>query len=160
MHNIQTNQQTSEKINRYRAPSLSPRDQVGAFMYSHLTNLMETSSPLKQDIKQLVQDLQLNRLFEANPIKFSRNYEKSAFLRSLNLGGQVESNVIFSSQSPVPRSVSANLTVDLFGHSVNLLELGARLEGVEYLIETLQLDFSGNSKDKSARVGFILSGCG
>ena len=29
-----------------------------------------------------------------------------------------------------------NMTVDLFGNSVNLFEIGGRVEGLEYLIET------------------------
>ena len=30
----------------------------------------------------------------------------------------------------------ANLTVDLFGQSINLLEVGGRIEGLEYFLET------------------------
>lgn len=45
--------------------------------------------------------------------------------------------MIWSSKSYVPRSAMMNLTVDLFGHSVNLLEVGGRVEGVEHLIESL-----------------------
>ncbi|XP_070194611.1 uncharacterized protein [Littorina saxatilis] len=125
--------------------------QVGSFIWSHLSNLKETSSPLKQEVKQMLQDIQMKKLFDLNPLKFSRNYEKSAFLRMINSGLQAESDVIWSAESPLPRSVSANLTFDLFGHSVNLLEIGGRLEGVDYLIETLQANIFGDGKDKSAK---------
>lgn len=100
----------------------------------------------------MLQDIQMKKLFDLNPLKFSRNYEKSAFLRMINSGLQAESDVIWSTESPLPRSVSANLTFDLFGHSVNLLEIGGRLEGVDYLIETLQANIFGDGKDKSAKV--------
>ena len=129
---------------------------MGSFIWSHLSNLKETSNPFKQDVKQMLKDIELKKMFDLNPIKFSRNYEKSVFLRMLNSGLQTESNVIWSTDSPLPRSISANLTVDLFGHSINLLEIGGRLEGVEYLIETVQTNFFGNGKDKSSKVGFSL----
>ena len=54
----------------------------------------------------------------------------------LNAGAMVESNVIFSSRSFVPRSAMVNITVDLFGQSMNLLEVGGRVEGLEYLLES------------------------
>lgn len=38
-------------------------------------------------------------------------------------GGSYESNVIFSPKSYLPRSAMFNLTVDLFGESVNVLEV-------------------------------------
>lgn len=125
---------------------------MGSFIWSHLSNLKETSSPFKQDVKQMLKDIELKKMFDLNPIKFSRNYEKSVFLRMLNSGLQTESNVIWSTDSPLPRSISANLTVDLFGHSINLLEIGGRLEGVEYLIETVQTSFFWDGKDKPYKV--------
>ena len=35
----------------------------------------------------------------------------------------------------MPRSASLNLTVDMFGQSVNLLEFGGRAQGLESIIE-------------------------
>lgn len=58
------------------------------------------------------------------------------FWQSLNAGGTIESNVIFTPASALPRSAMFNLTVDMFGHSVNLLELGMRMDGIEsYLLK-------------------------
>ncbi|XP_046338509.2 uncharacterized protein LOC124119888 [Haliotis rufescens] len=109
--------------------------QVGAFVWSHLTNLMETSSPQKQTIRRILQDKTLGRKFDLSRLKHSRNYEVSVFMEKFNTGAMLESNVIFSNKSAIPRSAMFNMTVDLFGNSLNLFELGGRMEGVEYLIE-------------------------
>lgn len=47
----------------------------------------------------------------------------------------MESNFIWSQNSFVPRSLSLNLTVDLFGKSINLIEFGTRIQGIESLLE-------------------------
>ncbi|XP_071088621.1 uncharacterized protein [Haliotis cracherodii] len=110
-------------------------NQVGSFVWSHLTNLMETSSPQKQTIRRILEDKTLGRTFDLSTLKYSRNYEGSLFLEKFNTGAMLESNVIFSDKSFFPRSAMLNMTVDLFGNSLNLFELGGRMEGVEYLIE-------------------------
>jgi hypothetical protein len=38
-------------------------------------------------------------------------------------GGNYESNVIFSPKSYLPRSATLNVTVDLFGESINIFEV-------------------------------------
>ncbi|KAK3093078.1 hypothetical protein FSP39_010780 [Pinctada imbricata] len=111
-------------------------NQVGSFVWSHLTNLMETSNPLKQEVRSIIEDETLKKEFDLDKRKFSRNYEWSFFLDKLNTGASVESNMIWSSKSFIPRSLMANLTVDLFGQSINLLEVGGRIEGLEYFLET------------------------
>ncbi|KAI9556281.1 hypothetical protein GHT06_018855 [Daphnia sinensis] len=113
-----------------------PVNQIGSFVWTHLTNLQETSSPSKQVVRQLLATEFLRNKFNTDARKFSRNLEASSYWHDLNVGGTVESNVIFSSQSYLPRSASLNLTLDLFGESVNLIELGARLEGFESLVES------------------------
>ncbi|XP_069127420.1 uncharacterized protein [Argopecten irradians] len=110
-------------------------NQVGSFVWTHLTNLMETSDPTKQDIRAILEDEVLQREFDMDRRKFSRNYETSYFSEKFNLGGSMESNLVWSPKSFVPRSLMANLTVDLFGHSYNLLEVGGRAEGLEHLLE-------------------------
>ncbi|XP_046557707.1 uncharacterized protein LOC124266910 isoform X2 [Haliotis rubra] len=109
--------------------------QVGSFVWSHLTNLMETSSPQKQTIRRILEDKTLGKNFDLSTLKYSRNYEGSLFLEKYNTGAMLESNVIFSDKSALPRSAMFNMTVDLFGSSLNLFEVGGRVEGVEYLIE-------------------------
>lgn len=111
-------------------------NQVGSFIWSHLTNLMETSDPHKQGIRSILEDEILAKDFDSDKRKFSRNYEGSFFIDKLNLGAKSESNLIWSPKSFIPRSAMLNLTVDVFGHAVNLIEIGGRVEGLEYFLET------------------------
>ena len=110
-------------------------NQVGSFIWTHLTNLMETSDLHKQNVKMILEDAALKKEFDMDKRKFSRNIEKSVFFESINTGAKVESNLVWSSKSFIPRSAMLNLTVDLFGSSMNLLEVGGRIEGMEYLME-------------------------
>ena len=105
-------------------------------MWSHLTNLMETSDRHKQYIREILEDQDLQKEFDLDKRKFSRNYEGSLFIEKLNTGAKVEGDLIWSQKSFLPRSAMFNLTVDLFGYSVNLLELGGRSEGLEFFMES------------------------
>ena len=105
-------------------------NQVGSFIWTHLTNLMETANPLKQDVRRILQDVELKR-------KFSRNIEMSVFSKLINVGGMAEGNLIWSEKSFIPRAASLNMTVELFGESVNLVEIGVRAQGMEMMLEKL-----------------------
>jgi len=48
----------------------------------------------------------------------------------------VDSNVIWSGRSFLPRSASLNLSVNIMGEEMNLFEVGARVEGLETLLES------------------------
>jgi len=106
-------------------------------VWTHLTNLMETSDRHKQDIRAILEDEYFKKEFDLDKRKFSRNYEGSFFLDAVNTGAKLEGDVIWSAKSFIPRSSMVNLTVDLFGHSVNLFEMGGRVEGLEYILESL-----------------------
>jgi hypothetical protein len=112
-------------------------NQVGSFIWTHLTNLQETSSPLKSKIREIVENAELKKQFDMDKRKFSRNVELSSYSELLNVGANLESNLIWSASSFVPRSAMVNLTVDMFGQSVNLLEVGGRVQGIEDLLEKL-----------------------
>ena len=62
----------------------------------------------------------------------------------------MDGNLVFSQESYVPRSAMVNLTVSLFGESLNLFEVGARAEGFENMIE----DFFGESAKRPILNGF------
>jgi len=131
-----------------------PVNQVGSFVWTHLTNIRETSDLHKQTIRKILEDQTLRKQFNLDKTKFSRNFEGSFFSDSLNTGAKVESNVVFSPKSYIPRSAMLNLTFDLFGESVNLLEVGGRVEGLERLVENYfgpKGYFSNNLKDGRVR---------
>ncbi|XP_060807756.1 uncharacterized protein LOC106135284 [Amyelois transitella] len=119
-----------------------PVNQVATFVWSHLNNLGQSSLPSRVEIQGLLSGHSMPRL-EDNPDfrMFSRNYEQGVFFDQYNAGGNYEANVIFSPDSYIPRSVSVNLTVDMFGESINVFEMKARGEGFERYFE----QFFGNN---------------
>jgi len=129
-------------------------NQVGSFIWTHLTNLQETTSPAKASIRAIIENIELQKRFDLDKRKFSRNIEFSTFSELLNVGASLESNLIWSTDSFVPRSAMVNLTVDVFGQSVNLLEVGGRVQGLEDLLEKVFGPESNNvlSREKRALV--------
>uniref|UniRef100_A0A8W7PWS0 Vitellogenin domain-containing protein n=1 Tax=Anopheles coluzzii TaxID=1518534 RepID=A0A8W7PWS0_ANOCL len=124
--------------------------QVGSFVWSHLTNLAKSASPVRVQAQGLLAENDLDSKFNLDIRKFSRNYEQTLFFDEYNFGMTVDSNVIFSTESYVPRSVRLNLTTDLFGESINFLELNVRLEGLEQSVHHL---FGPNGTYSAKKVG-------
>ncbi|XP_076066635.1 uncharacterized protein LOC143040001 [Oratosquilla oratoria] len=112
-----------------------PVNHVSSFVWTHLTNLHESAAPGKLWMHDLIGRDLLKQKFNSTNLKFSRNFESSFFMNEINVGSTVESNVIFSDRSFLPRSAMFNLTMDLFGESINFFEIGGRFEGFEAYIE-------------------------
>ncbi|XP_053697453.1 uncharacterized protein LOC128744450 [Sabethes cyaneus] len=112
-------------------------NQVGSYVWSHLTNLASSASPVRVEAQGLLADNDLGKKFRMDIRKFSRNYEETLFFDEYNFGLTTDADVIFSADSYLPRTGSLNLTADLFGESINFLELNARAEGFEYLVESI-----------------------
>lgn len=110
---------------------------VGSFVWSHLTNLLTSSSPTRIEIQSLLTDRDLEDKFNSDLRKFSRNYENSFFSEEYNFGGSHQTNLIFSTKSYIPRTAMINVTLDLFGESINAYEVTMRTEGLEYYAEKL-----------------------
>ena len=110
---------------------------VGSFEWTHLTNLQETQSlsPSKIFAKKMVGDRFLKNKWNTDVRKFSRYFETSYHAKELQVGATVEGNLIFSQESYLPRSAMVNLTINVFGENLNLLEVGGRAEGFEPLVE-------------------------
>lgn len=106
-----------------------------SFVWTHLTNIQESRSSWKKEIREMLHDSYLANKFKTDVRKFSRNYEMSVYSDVMKMGATVESNVVFSTKSYLPRSANLNLTVDLFGEALNLFEVGTRLEGFESMVE-------------------------
>nr|UEK51469.1 MTTP-like protein [Parasacculina yatsui] len=117
-------------------------NQVSSFIWTHLSNLKESNDPAKHFVKSLLSKMDLKNKFNTDIRKFSRYFEKSMYLNSMNTGASVEGTVVFSPESYVPRSAMVNLTLDLFGEAINLFEIGGRVEGMDDLAH----DFFGTSR--------------
>ncbi|CAH1641791.1 unnamed protein product [Spodoptera littoralis] len=114
-----------------------PVNQVTTFVWSHLRNLAESSLPSRVEIQGLLSGNQIPHLEDSPDFRmYSRNYEQGVFFDQYNAGGNYEANVIFTPDSYIPRSFSLNLTVDMFGESINLFEMKARGEGFERYFES------------------------
>jgi Domain of unknown function (DUF1943) len=90
---------------------------------SHLESLKKSSIPSRVEIQGLLTDANLKTKFSNDARKFSQHIEKSVYHEGYNVGGNVEGSLVFSSKSYIPRSGSLNFTVDMFGESINFLEV-------------------------------------
>ena len=104
-----------------------------------MTNLQESRSKIggKLFMKRIIGSEFLQNKWNTDVRKFSRNFEVSQFFNDYRVGGTAESNLIFSERSYIPRSAMVNLTLSLFGENVNLLEVGARIEGFENMLQDM-----------------------
>nr|XP_018917679.1 PREDICTED: uncharacterized protein LOC109044421 isoform X1 [Bemisia tabaci] len=125
-------------------------NQVGSFVWTHLENLNKKHSPYQHLIRSIIAKSQLKNKFNTDARRFSRNYAGTTYFDSINVGSAVDANVVFSPESYLPRSLGLNLTVDVFGESVNLFDFGARLEGFESIVEGI-FDPDGYYPDKNIR---------
>ena len=123
-------------------------NQVGSFIWTHMTNLQETNSKIggKLFMKRIIGSDSLQNKWRSDVRKFSRNIEFSHFFNEYKVGGTAEANIIFSEKSYIPRSFMLNITLSLFGENVNLLEFGGRLEGFDNILEDM-FGPDGNFKD-------------
>nr|XP_036224407.1 apolipophorins isoform X1 [Bactrocera oleae]XP_036224408.1 apolipophorins isoform X1 [Bactrocera oleae] len=112
-------------------------NQVGSFVWSHLRNLAKSSSPLYITVQTLLLDDDISNKYELDIRKFSRNYQQNLFFDEFNFGSTVDMNVIFGTESYLPRMLMFNFTSNLFGHSINFLELTTRAEGFDELISSI-----------------------
>lgn len=110
-------------------------NQVGSFIQTHLRNLRASTDPSKLNAKNQFGLIKPRVKFPEDFRKYSFNNELSYKIDSLGLGSTVDSNVIYSQNSFVPRSANLNMTVELFGKNFNFLELNTRVENLDRLLE-------------------------
>ncbi|XP_044534269.1 uncharacterized protein LOC123249339 [Gracilinanus agilis] len=107
--------------------------QVGAFVWSHLSQLLETDDPLKRSLRDSLPDDILSQEFEAETWKHSSYSDVTFHSASSSMGANLEAILLFSPASFLPQSIMANLTIHVMGHAINILELGLRVENAEKL---------------------------
>merc|ERR1712142_1046325 len=112
--------------------------QVGSFVMSFMENARRSENPAKKEVNAVLRNFdetKIKRDWNLERMKYSRAYEASYFSSYLNAGLDAESHVIFSPAGFLPRQVKTDLNINLFGRSINLLEVGARMEGLENILE-------------------------
>lgn len=102
---------------------------------SHLRNLKASANPDKEHAKQQLGFINTNKNYPYDIRKYSYNNEFSYSIDALGLGTATESNVIYSQNSFLPRSTKWNMTTELFGHTLNFLEIDTRQENFDKLLE-------------------------
>ncbi|CAH1391672.1 unnamed protein product [Nezara viridula] len=112
-------------------------NQVGGFIVSHLRNLQASTNPDKQSARHYLGNIIPPRRFIIDPRRYSINQELSYAADIVNTGAAGEANIIYSQNSYIPRTLSLNLTVQLFGTAYNLFEVDTRAENLEYVAEHL-----------------------
>lgn len=112
-----------------------PINQVGSFITTHLNSIKSSTDPKREAARAHFRNLRTSKKFPFDPRRYSFNREVSYAIDSLGLGSSVDTSVIYSQQSFLPRSARFNLTGNLFGSAFNMLDVSVRQENLESLIE-------------------------
>lgn len=112
-----------------------PINQVGSFINTHLDSIQASTDAKREATRAHFKNLRTSRKFPFDPRRYSFNREISYAVDSLGLGSSLDASVIYSQQSFLPRSVRFNMTGNLFGSAFNMLEISARQENLESLLE-------------------------
>eukprot|EP00794_Sanderia_malayensis_P009953 gene9953-10973_t len=108
--------------------------QLRSFISSFLQAVVSNQSPQKKRLTDLFRKTLLLRnmtAFNPTAARFSKAFEKSAFLDVAGIGGSVNGKLLFHPESYIPRTVRFGLDSQALGHSINVVEVNARMEGIE-----------------------------
>ncbi|KAF6723984.1 Apolipoprotein B-100 [Oryzias melastigma] len=111
--------------------------QVKAFVSSHIHNIITLPDPKAKSFREKILDA-LQNVEGATDYDFtttSRNYKLGVAHESLL--ASVEGNVIFDPSNQLPREVLLETTLEAFGYSVDIWEVGMDGKGFEPTIEAL-----------------------
>uniref|UniRef100_W4VRP6 Putative apolipophorin n=1 Tax=Corethrella appendiculata TaxID=1370023 RepID=W4VRP6_9DIPT len=109
--------------------------QVGSFMQSHLASLRASTEPSKESARFYLKGIRSSNKFPTDFRRYSFNNEFSYAVNALGLGTSVDTSVIYSHKSFLPRSSKFNVTTELFGSSFNIFEFNARQENLDLFFE-------------------------
>lgn len=110
-------------------------NQVGTFVSTHLDSIKASTDPKREAARAHFRNLRTNKKFPFDPRRYSFNREVSYAIDSVGMGSAIDTSVIYSQRSFLPRSVRVNVTGNLFGNAFNFVELSARQENLEGVIE-------------------------
>lgn len=109
--------------------------QVGSFITSHLASLRSSTDSYRELARQHFANVRTNQKFLSDLRQYSFNHEFSYAIDSMGVGASVDTTVIYSQNSFLPRSGRLNVTGEIFGKNFNIFELSARQENIDLLLE-------------------------
>ncbi|XP_073530150.1 apolipoprotein B-100 isoform X2 [Phyllobates terribilis] len=119
-------------------------EQVKNFVASHIVNIQNSDAPEMQELKSKLEEaLKSNGVpaIVSDFTKFSKNYQISKTVDVLvlaeNLEAKVEGNIIYDSTGYMPREVLLETTLNVFGKSVDMFEIGLEGKGFEPTLDAL-----------------------
>ncbi|EFO23596.1 hypothetical protein LOAG_04890 [Loa loa] len=112
-------------------------NQVGSYVWSYMNSKQRSTNPGIRNLQHILKRFHFPQRYNLDSNRFSRYYELGYFDRENNYGGHMDSSVLFVPNGYIPRQVAFNFTAHLFGKSINILEVGARAEGLEEAEEEL-----------------------
>ncbi|XP_077147606.1 apolipoprotein B-100 [Ranitomeya variabilis] len=118
--------------------------QVKNFVASHIVNIQGSDAPEMQELKSKLEEaLKSNGVpaIVSDFTKLSKNYQISKTLvvpvMVDNLEAKVEGNIIYDSTGYMPREVLLETTLNVFGKSVDMFEIGLEGKGFEPTLDAL-----------------------
>lgn len=109
--------------------------QVGSFITTHLAALRSSTDPYRETARQHFANVRTTKRFKNDIRQYSFNHEYSYSLGSLGVGASADARLIYSQDDFVPRSGRLNITGQLFGESFNVIDISARQENIDLLLE-------------------------
>uniref|UniRef100_A0AAX7U3W8 Vitellogenin domain-containing protein n=1 Tax=Astatotilapia calliptera TaxID=8154 RepID=A0AAX7U3W8_ASTCA len=112
-------------------------EQIRAFVSSHIYNIISSTDSetkkLGEKIMDALQDTEVST--HSDYTTKSRNYELGMAHESM--AAKIQGNVIFDPSSTLPREVLLETTLNAFGYSMDIWEVGMEGKGFEPTIEAL-----------------------
>lgn len=112
-----------------------PVYQVGSYLTTYLESLRSSTDRNRNAARQQFGNIRPAKKFVTDFRRYSFNREFSYAMDSMGIGGSSDVNVIYSQKSFLPRSVSLNGTVEVFGNYFNVFEFNARQGNLETVVE-------------------------
>ncbi|XP_065667671.1 uncharacterized protein LOC101240168 isoform X3 [Hydra vulgaris] len=110
--------------------------QVKSFITSFLKGAASNEDPTKQKLRNLFkQTVEKYPLIDFNPsaYQYSKFIQKSANI--FQTSAAIDAMILYHPESFVPRALRLNFTTHMLGFSVNALEINARLDGLESIMQ-------------------------
>ncbi|XP_041474845.1 uncharacterized protein LOC121423559 [Lytechinus variegatus] len=134
----------SELTEMWNFLKTEPVKQIKAFCFSHIQNVIESSEPtlqqLKENLKTAMNGEQLPE-YPKDIRKYSRFFELSKNLtepwRNNTVAAQLESGVIFNPESYLPQEVMFHYVLNALGKSWDIFETGIEMKGFEPIVESV-----------------------